>query len=145
MDTREPPRITTVLLPVARALLVATFVISAVRHATDWNAALDEMTYLGMPRSGPLMAGSIALRLIGGLSVLLGWRVRWGAALLLAFIAPATFLGHAFWLLPAEQQPHETIEFLNNLSMTGGVLLVLLVGPRVTNPHPDNLPAKGQP
>jgi len=31
------------LFPLGRALLAATFVISAVRHLTHWSAALDEM------------------------------------------------------------------------------------------------------
>jgi uncharacterized membrane protein YphA (DoxX/SURF4 family) len=64
----------------ARTLLVATFVVSAINHLTHWTAALDEMTGLGMPRSGILMAGSIVLRLTGGLLVLTGIRGRLGAA-----------------------------------------------------------------
>jgi uncharacterized membrane protein YphA (DoxX/SURF4 family) len=117
-----------VAFAIARTLLVATFVVSAIKHLTHWTAALDEMTGLGMPRSGFLMAGSIVLRLSGGLSVLTGIRGRWGAVLLLAFVLPATFLGHAFWTMPLVQQPHERVEFLNNLSMSGGVLFVLIAG-----------------
>jgi putative oxidoreductase len=113
---------------IARSLLVATFVIRALKHLTHWTAALDEMTRLGMPRSGFLMAGSIVLRLAGGLSVLAGIRGRWGAALLLAVVLPATFLGHAYWTMPLTKQPHEIVEFLNNLSMSGGVLFVLIAG-----------------
>jgi putative oxidoreductase len=123
------------LFPIARALLVGTFVLSAIKHLTHWGAALDEMSNLGMPRSGLLMAGSISLRLIGGLSVLTGYRARIGAALLLAFVLPATFLGHAFWAMPLEKQSHESVEFLNNLAMAGGVLFVLLAGP---SPTPSN-------
>jgi putative oxidoreductase len=116
------------LYPVARACLAATFIISALRHLFNWSAALDEMAGFGMPRSMVLLIGSIALRLAGGLSVLAGFEARWGAVLLLLFVVPATFLGHAFWAKPAGERTHEFIEFLNNLSMTGGVLLVLIAG-----------------
>ncbi len=117
-----------IAIAIARALLIGTFVISALKHLTHWTAALDEMVALGMPRSSFLMAGSILLRLAGGLLVLTGSCVRLGAALLLAFVLPATFLGHAFWTMPAAKQPHELVEFLNNLSMSGGVLIVLIAG-----------------
>ena len=117
------------LFPVARAMLAATFIVSALRHITHWSGALDEMAADGMPRSSFLLLGSIAFRLIGGLSVLLGIRARFGAALLVVFIVPAAFLAHDFWAMPAARQTHETIEFLNNLAMAAGALLIALNGP----------------
>jgi putative oxidoreductase len=109
-------------------MLSATFVISALRHLTHWSAALDEMAGDGMPRSSFLLTGSIVLRLIGGLSILLGFYARAGAALLVVFVVPAAFLAHDFWAMPAERQTHELIEFLNNLAMAAGALLVVLNG-----------------
>src|SRR5271154_6667407 len=91
----------------ARAMLTATFILSALRHLTHWSAALDEMAGDGMPRSSILLLGSITFRLLGGLSVLVGFRARIGAALLVFFILPAAFLAHDFWAMPAERQTHE--------------------------------------
>jgi putative oxidoreductase len=113
----------------ARAMLTATFILSALRHLTHWSAALDEMVGDGMPRSSILLLGSITFRLLGGLSVLVGFRGRIGAALLVLFILPAAFLAHDFWAMPTERQTHEMIEFLNNLAIAGGALLVALNGP----------------
>jgi uncharacterized membrane protein YphA (DoxX/SURF4 family) len=85
-------------------MLTATFVVSAVRHLTHWSAALDEMAGDGMPLSSFLLTGSIVLRLIGGLSILLGFYARAGAALLVVFVVPAALLAHNFWaMLPARQ------------------------------------------
>src|SRR6266566_1100555 len=117
------------LFPVARVMLSATFVISAVRHITHWSAALDEMAGDGMPRSSLLLTGSIVLRLIGGLSILFGCYARAGAALLVVFVVPAALLAHNFWAMPAARQTHELIEFLNNLAMAAGALLITLNGP----------------
>src|SRR5437899_5531227 len=75
-DTRHT--LVQLLFPVARAMLAATFIISALRHLTHWSAALDEMAGDGIPRSSFLLTGSIALRLIGGLSILLGFHARIG-------------------------------------------------------------------
>jgi uncharacterized membrane protein YphA (DoxX/SURF4 family) len=82
----------------------------------------------GVPRSSFLLIGSIGLRLIGGLAVLLGFYARTGAALLVAFVLPAAVLAHDFWTMPPGRQKHETIEFLNNLAMAGGALLIVLNG-----------------
>lgn len=116
------------LFPIARAMLAATFVLSAARHMSHWPAALDEMASFGMPRSSFLLTGSIALRLVGGLAVLVGFHARTGAAMLIAFVLPAAVLGHNFWAAPPARRTHESIEFLNNVSMAGGALLVVLVG-----------------
>jgi uncharacterized membrane protein YphA (DoxX/SURF4 family) len=116
------------LFPVARAMLAATFIVSALRHITHWSAALDEMAGDGMPRSSFLLLGSIAFRLIGGLSILLGLRARIGATLIVAFIVPAALLAHDFWAMPAARQTHETIEFLNNLAIAAGAMLIALNG-----------------
>jgi uncharacterized membrane protein YphA (DoxX/SURF4 family) len=83
----------------------------------------------GMPRSSVLLLGSISLRLIGGPTVLFGFYARSGAGLLLAFVIPAALLAHEFWAMPATRQTHETIEFLNNMAIAAGALLVLLNGP----------------
>ena len=112
--------LTPFLFLIARAMLTATFILSALRHITHWSAALDEMAGDGMPRSSLLLLGSIAFRLIGGLLVLVGFRARIGATLLVLFILPAAFLAHDFWALPPERQMHEMIEFLNNLAIAGG-------------------------
>ena len=116
------------LFPLARAMLAATFIISAVRHLTHWSAALDEMAGDAMPRSSLLLIGSVAFRLAGGLSVLLGFRARFGAALLVMFIVPAAFLAHDFWVMPEARRTHETVEFLNNMAIAAGALLVMLNG-----------------
>jgi putative oxidoreductase len=113
----------------ARAMLTATFILSALRHLTHWSAALDEMAGDGMLRSSILLLGSITFRLLGGLLVLTGFRARIGATLLVLFIVPAAFLAHDFWAMPPERQTHEMIEFLNNMAIAGGALLVALKGP----------------
>lgn len=127
MSNSQHPAIQ-VLYPIARALLAATFILSAVRHLTHWSAALDEMGGFGMPQSSFLLTGSIVLRLVGGLGVLVGFHARTAAALLVVFVLPAAVLGHNFWGAPPMERTHETIEFLNNLSMAGGALLIVLHG-----------------
>jgi hypothetical protein len=37
--------------------------------------------------------------LIGGISIALGYKTRWGAWLIVAFLVPVTFMMHAYWRL----------------------------------------------
>jgi putative oxidoreductase len=117
-----------ILYALARAMFSATFVISAIRHSCDRGAALDEMSAGGMPRSNTLLLGSIMLRLLGGLSVLLGFHARIGGLLLVVFILPATFIVHAFWEKPPEKRVHELTELLNNVAITAGALFIVVSG-----------------
>jgi uncharacterized membrane protein YphA (DoxX/SURF4 family) len=49
--------------------------------------------------------------------------VRWGAVLLIIFLIPTTLVFHPFWA-----NPDETIAFLKNLGLIGGLLLMYYVG-----------------
>lgn len=109
-------------------MLAATFNVSTLRHITHRSVALDEMARYRMPRSSFLLIGSIALRLIGGLSILIGFHAGIGSMLLFAFVVPAALPAHDFWAMPAARQTHETIDFLNDLAIAAGTLLIALHG-----------------
>lgn len=68
------------------------------------------------------------LKLVGGLSVLTGYRCRLGALLLLIFMVPATVIFHAFWLMPDAQVALQQQMFLKNLAIIGGLLYVMIIG-----------------
>jgi len=73
------------------------------------------------------LAGVIALA--GGLSVLLGYRARIGAWLIVLFLAAVTPMMHNFWAVadPTMRQM-QFIMFLKNLSMLGGALFISQTG-----------------
>ncbi len=68
-----------------------------------------------------LVAGSVSLRF--------GYKARLGAALLLVFLALATYDFHDFWTLndPKAQQ-EQMIPFLKNAALMGALLLILANG-----------------
>ena len=75
------------------------------------------------------LAGAIAFELGGGLSLLLGYRARLGALALFLFLIPVTLVFHNFWTYPPEQQQVQMLFFLHNLTLMGGLLLVMTYGP----------------
>jgi len=84
----------------------------------------------GVPAPGLLVPLAGAIALVGGLSVLLGYRARVGAWLIVLFLVPVTLMMHNFW---AEKDPMaaqmQLSHFLKNLSMLGGALLITQFGP----------------
>ena len=73
-------------------------------------------------------AGATALELGGGVLLLFGIFTRIGALLLILFLIPTTFIMHAFWNAPDAQQMNETIHFMKNLTILGGLFALMGLG-----------------
>jgi putative oxidoreductase len=70
-----------------------------------------------------------AMALIGGISVALGYKTRWGAWLLVGFLVPVTLMMHGYWRLHDPAQVHiQTAMFWKNISMLGSAILITQFG-----------------
>jgi len=69
------------------------------------------------------------MALLGGLSVLLGYKAKWGAWLLIVFLIPVTLMLHNFWAVKDPMMAQiQMAMFLKNVSMVGGALLISQFG-----------------
>ena len=118
---------TRLLVPAARALLAAIFVMSGFTHFSSATAGYAAAH--GVPLASLAVPLSGVLALLGGMSVLLGYRARLGAWLLLLFLVPVTLAMHRFWAVsePMAAQLH-MVMFMKNLGLMGGALLVAYFG-----------------
>lgn len=65
------------------------------------------------------------LAIAGGLSILLGYRAKLGAWLIVLFLIPVTFMMHKFWGITDPMTVQiQMIMFMKNVSMLGGALLI---------------------
>ena len=78
----------------------------------------------GMPFAGLFLIGAIILEIGGGLSVLLGYKARWGAIALVVFLIPTTLIFHTKF-----SEHLQVIMFMKNLAILGGLLMVSYFGP----------------
>jgi putative oxidoreductase len=76
-----------------------------------------------------MTALAIAIEIGGGALLILGWRTRWVAWLLILFTVVATYLGHKFWLADAAQYGNQLNHFLKNVAVVGGLLMLTAFGP----------------
>ena len=83
----------------------------------------------GVPLPGLLVPLAGLISLAGGLSIMLGYRARLGAWLLVLFLVPVTIVMHNFWAVkdPMMAQMQQGF-FVANLSRIGAALLIAHFG-----------------
>jgi putative oxidoreductase len=114
----------------ARLLLVLIFLMSAAGNKIpNYSQVAKYMGSEGVPAPEILLAGAIVFLIAGGVTILVGFQARIGAALLLIFLILATYYFHDFWNVkdPALVQG-EIISFMKNLSLCGAMLFVMVNG-----------------
>jgi putative oxidoreductase len=113
----------------ARILLALIFVVSGYGKITGFEGTAGYMAAKGMPMPQVLLVGAIAVEFIGGLMLVFGWKARWAALAIFAFIIPTTIIFHNPIGVPADQVQAQVINVMKNLSIMGGMLMLAAFGP----------------
>ncbi len=110
-----------------RFFFVLIFLMSGPLHFSKQEVAYAAAQ--GVPLASLLVPFSGVLAFSGGLSILLGYRAKLGAWLLVLFLVPVTVMMHNFWAVhdPMMAQVHMAF-FMKNVSMLGGALLISQFG-----------------
>ena len=117
------------LLAIGRVLIAALFLVAGIRKLLAYAGTVGYFTKLGFPAPEAAAVLAIAIEIGGGLLFLVGWRTRWVAWLLAAFVAIAAFMAHRFWEFDAAQQANQMNHFLKNFAIIGGLFFVAAFGP----------------
>ena len=112
-----------------RVFLSVIFVMSAIGNKIPhFNDVAQMMGNVGVPAPALMLAGAIAFLLVGGASVILGYKARFGASLLIVFLVLASYYFHGFWRLEGADAQAQTIQFMKNLSLIGAMLFIVANG-----------------
>jgi putative oxidoreductase len=111
-----------------RILLALIFVGSGVDKTIHFSGAVGYVASAGLPFPAVLLALSIVVELGCGLAIIVGWKARWAAALMFLYLIPVTVIFHNPIGLGAHAQ-EQLIHAMKNLSIMGGMLLLLAFGP----------------
>lgn len=106
---------------IARILLAQIFLISGISKIFGYANTQAYMESTGVP--GILLPLVILLEIGGALALVLGWQTRWAALALAAFTALAAIFFHTDF-----SDRIQTIMFMKNWAMTGGLLLLAAQG-----------------
>jgi putative oxidoreductase len=106
-----------------RLLMSAIFIEGGLHKALDPAATIGMMAHYNMPEPPLAFAVTVAIELVGGLLVLVGYRTRQAAAVL------------AFWSIATALVAHlhpddvgQMIHFMKNVCMAGGFLQLVAFG-----------------
>lgn len=114
---------------VGRLMIAAIFLMSAVGNKIPkFNDVSGYMASEGVPIPQVALAGAIVFLIAGSLSVIAGFRVRFGASLLLVFLVLATYYFHDFWKFEGQEQQMQIIQFMKNLSLAGTMVFLMANG-----------------
>ena len=109
---------------IGRILLVLIFLKSGLGKIENFQGTAQYMAKFGMPYTNFFLVGAIFFELVGSITVILGYFARFGAVLLLIFLIPTTLIFHNIF-----KDPQMMIQFMKNVSMFGGLLVLLSFGP----------------
>lgn len=126
-DTRSASAVQGLTVLLGRFLFALIFLMSGPNHFS--KQAIGYAASQGVPLASIAVPFSGLLALAGGLSILVGYRAKLGAWLIVLFLVPVTVMMHKFWTVsdPMAQQV-QMIMFMKNVSMLGGALLISQFG-----------------
>jgi putative oxidoreductase len=107
----------------SRLLMALIFIHSGWSKLTAYGAAEGYFSSLGIPMAGLVTPLVILIELGGGLALLAGFQTRKVAGVLALFTIGAALVAHTDF---ADQ--NQTIHFMKNLAMAGGLLLFVKYG-----------------
>ncbi len=107
--------------PVGRIFISLIFIYSGLGKISGYAGTQGYMEAMGVP--GALLPLVIAVEVLGGLAVLLGWHTRVAAFLLAGFSLLSALLFHA-----NVSDHSQMINFMKNIAIAGGFLMIVSQG-----------------
>lgn len=113
----------------ARIMLAALFLYAGIGKLGNVAGTAGYFGKLGLPGGEAMVWLVILVEIVGGLLIVVGWKTRWVAWAMALFTLATAVAGHAFWGLEGAQMNNQLTQFLKNLSIAGGFVMLAWAGP----------------
>ena len=121
--------------PVAGRLLISIiFLMAGISKITGYAGTQAYLESAGVP--GLLLPLVIGLEILGAVALMIGYRTRLAALLLAGFTVVSALLFHNMFV-----DSSQTIMFMKNLAIAGGLLLLVANGPGLVSVE-EGMPKK---
>lgn len=120
---------TPILMATGRTLLGLYFLLPGIMKFVAWDMHIEMMTGAGVPAAAPLLFIATVAEIIAGLFLIARSHVRFmalGCALLVLII---NYFMHGFWNYEGVERAHETQNFMKNLGVFAGLLVLASASP----------------
>lgn len=111
-----------------RIALGLIFLWSGYGKLVNISGTVGYMEAYHLPLADILVWPAALLEFAGAILLLAGWKARWAALALAAFSLVSALIFHNFWAVPADQALNQTIHFMKNIAIAGGLLQVFAFG-----------------
>lgn len=111
-----------------RILLAFIFIMAGYSKIGGFAGTAGYIASKGLPLPDVLTALTILVELGGGIMLAIGWNARWAAAALAGFSVLAAILFHAPWEAAEAAVKMESIMFMKNFAIAGGLIMVVAYG-----------------
>jgi putative oxidoreductase len=120
----------------SRVVMSPLFILSGYAKFMDPTGILNNagtkhfMQLVAGGAPAPIWLGYLiaAIEFLGGVAVLIGFQTRLAAWGLFIWVAIASYLGHPFWTMEGAAQVANQAQFLKNLAVMGGLVLLAQAG-----------------
>jgi putative oxidoreductase len=111
-----------------RILMSVLFLISGFFKIGGYSQMVAYSSSKGLPMASVAIACAAVIELAGGLAIIAGFQTKIAAWLLFLYLIPVTFLFHNFWAMQGVEQQQNMIDFLKNVSIMGGLVILATYG-----------------
>jgi uncharacterized membrane protein YphA (DoxX/SURF4 family) len=119
-----------VALLIGRILFGGVFAFTGLNHFFQIEEMTGYAEYKGLPapKAGVLLSG--ALLILGGFGIIAGVLPAMSAVVIAGFLMVSALIFHDFWAVSEEEQQTEMTQFLKNIAIAGGALVIVAIGPQ---------------
>ena len=111
-----------------RIAIAALFLPAGLNKLMGTEGVTSYFASLGLSVSAVLVWVVIAIEVLGGVALILGYKTRLVAIGLAIFTVLASIVGHAFWAAPVDAAFIAQLLFFKNMAVTGGLLILASSG-----------------
>ncbi|MGH9716889.1 MAG: DoxX family protein [Candidatus Acidiferrales bacterium] len=109
-----------------RICFAIVFILGTIGHFNGQD--LPYAVQAGVPLAKILVPLAGVIAIVGGLSILFGYKAKIGGWLIVLFLIPVTLMMHNFWAASGAMRAMQLTNFYKNLSMLGGAFLISQFG-----------------
>ena len=117
-----------IVVLLGRIFMCLIFLMSGFNKISNWDGTAAYMASKGMPAVPFFLVMAILVELVCALFVIAGFKTRAASLGLIIFLIPTTLIFHNFWALEGAMQQKEMFSFMKNISIIGGLLLLVGFG-----------------
>src|ERR1051326_2806346 len=119
-------------LLLGRLLLSAILILSGLGKLPHFHDVAGMMAAKGIPLATAALVITLLIEIGGGLMVLTGFKAKYAAIVIALWLVPVTLVFHHFWGIPEAQQQDQMVNFLKNVAIMGGLLVLAYASPEKT-------------